>query len=210
MNKLLITFVVLAVAIVATAQQIPENSPPVQGGTVDQLDGQQGQIDNIADEAKVATTSSSSASASSAVTVSAPAWETREGIERAARHYFESKQEYNTCRGRSDNAGMRRAEASMARFSRQLAEFKKQQATRDKAQDKRLDKHSELVWKHESQLNGKEDGLVPRVKKLEEDMKAATPAIAGINGKFDGLTWSVLVLTLVVLVGFSRRYWIHR
>lgn len=145
-----------------------------------------------------------------------PPWETREGVEVAARNYFEAKNQYNECRHRGDKPGMARAAKRMRTHSNALAAFKKQQAARDKAQDARLDAHSNLVWKHESQLNGKgglndrQGKTEKRVKTLEEEMDAVTPAIAGINGRFDGLTWWVLILTLIVMIGFGRRYWIHR
>lgn len=149
-----------------------------------------------------------------------PAWETREGIEahvRASAHgYFQAKNEFNVCRHRGDNTGMAKAAQRMRAYSSALTAFKKQQAARYKAQDQRLDVHSNLVWKHESQLNRK-GGINDRLGKTEKDVKtlkdemdAVTPAIAGINGKFDGLTWWVLILTLIVLIGFGRRYWVHR
>lgn len=153
-----------------------------------------------------------------------PTWETRQGVEVAARNYFEAKAEYISCRCRGDKPGMARAAKRMKTHSSALAAFKKQQAARDAGQDARLDKHSELVWKHETQINGR-NGIKDRLGKVEGDVKSlkdkdikdlkdemdkASLAIGGIDGKFDGLTFWLLVLTLIVIVGFGRRYWINR
>lgn len=143
-----------------------------------------------------------------------PKWETRKGVEEAAKAYFLKKEAYNRCKEAGDKRGMEKLARQMKSLSRKLSNFKEEQKARDEAQNKRLNNQKELLDKHEKQLNG-DKGVVGRlgtaesdVATLQREMDAITPSIASVDRKFNAVTWWLLVLTLIVIIGFTRRYWL--
>ncbi len=213
MKKLFTMFVILAVATMAIGQDQnggggdnPVN-PPAQNG-----------IDNL-HEAPPATTSDTAKQEDPATTDQSRS-DQGTTIVNIANNYFEAKGDYIRACNCGDKVRAHRARTRMVNYQTLIDEFKKSQAARDNAQDKRLDAHSSLAWKHESQLNGK-NGLESRVKTLqngqaghEKRLKAMETegdnfALLNLPARLNYHTWWLLALTLIVLIGFIRRYWIR-
>jgi hypothetical protein len=153
----------------------------------------------------------------------APKWETREGLEEAAKAYFTAKKDYNDAKARKNTAGMRDAAARMDRFSRQIKElkeelktFKEEQAARDLAQDELIDATANSINALNGQINDP-GGIESRLKetetkagRLEDEMNdIVTPAIAGVDRKFNTIYWWLAFLTVILIIGFGRRYWLN-
>ncbi len=207
MKKLIIAFFAAIVASAAFGQDVGTESGPLQFGSQATDPAQQtGQPVDLPQESPAPIQNETPPETNPA----APLWETRDGLEEVAKSYYEQKQAYNACRNRGDTSGMRRAEQQMVQLASQLAAFQKNQGHRDHSQDIRLNKHSELVWKHESELNNSQNGLMKRVGDLERDSNASLPIINGFTGKLNGITLWLLILTIILIIGFARRFTITR
>lgn len=199
MKKLIIAFFAAIVATAAFGQDVGTESGPLQfGSQVTDPAQQTGQPVDLPQESPAPPQNETPPETNP----SAPRWETRDGLEEVAKSYYEQKQTYNTCRAHGDTNGMRRAEHQMIQLASQLATFQKKQSHRDHSQDVRLNKHSELVWKHESELNNSQNGLMKRVGDLERDGNASLPIINGFTWKLNRITWWLLILTIIVVLLF--------